>query len=94
MADDEERDRDLSEIHSCAHDAIQEAQAGRVKWNACNSAHEGFAVALEEVDELWEHVKTKQPNRDLSAMRKEAIQAAAMFLRFAAECCDERRGRR
>lgn len=63
-------------------------------WPAMNSAHEGFGVLLEEVDELWEHVKTKQPKRDLDAMRKEAIQVAAMAVRFAIEVCNEKRGRR
>lgn len=47
--------------------------------------HEGYAVCLEEVDELWEEVKKNQRNYDLSAQRKEAIQAAAMFIRFATE---------
>lgn len=59
-----------------------------------NSAHEGYAVLLEELDELWEHVKTKQKNRDLHAMKREAIQIAAMAMRFAVECCTEERGRR
>lgn len=47
--------------------------------------HEGYAVCLEEVDELWEEVKKNQKNYDLAAQRKEAIQAAAMFIRFATE---------
>jgi len=47
--------------------------------------HEGYAVCLEEVDELWEEVKKNQSNYDLKAQRKEAIQAAAMFIRFATE---------
>lgn len=59
-----------------------------------NSAHEGYGIILEELDELWEHVKTKQKRRDLEAMRKEAIQVAAMAVRFALEVCDEERGRR
>ena len=45
--------------------------------------HHGYAVALEEVDELWDEVKKKHPNKE--ALRKEAIQCAAMFIRFAAE---------
>ena len=57
------------------------------------TAHEGYAVLLEEVDELWDHVKTNQKRRDLIAMRKEAIKVAAMALRFATEVCDEKRGR-
>lgn len=63
-------------------------------WPAFNSAHEGFAVLAEEVDELWEHVKTNQRKRDLKAMRKEAIQVAAMAMRFALEVCDEGSGRK
>lgn len=63
-------------------------------WPPHNSAHEAYAVLLEEMDELWAHVKTNQKKRDLDAMRKEAIQVAAMAIRFAAEVCDERRGRK
>lgn len=64
------------------------------KWPPHNSAHEAYAVLLEEVDELWAHVKTNQSKRDLEAMRTEAIQVAAMAVRFAAEVCDEKGGRR
>jgi hypothetical protein len=52
-----------------------------------NSAHEGYAVLLEEVDELWDHVKAKQKSRDIVGMKKEAIQVAAMALRFVNDCC-------
>lgn len=50
------------------------------------SAHEGYAVLLEEVDELWEEVKKREP--DMVHMRKEAIQVAAMALRFLMDVCD------
>jgi hypothetical protein len=63
-------------------------------WPQFNSAHEGFAVLHEEVEELWAHVKTNQKRRDLKAMKKEAIQVAAMGMRFALEICNEERGRR
>lgn len=63
-------------------------------WPAFNSAHEGYGVLAEEFDELWQHVKTNQKRRDLKAMRKEAIQVAAMAMRFALEVCDEETGRK
>jgi len=59
-----------------------------------NSAHEGWSIIFEEVDELWDHVKMKQSKRDIGEMRKEAIQTAAMAIRFALDVCNEERGRR
>lgn len=84
----------ISDYRWVAVCAIDEAEMGADKWGLANSAHEAYAVLLEEVDELWAHVKTKQKNRDLGAMRKEAMQVAAMAIRFAAEVCSEERGRR
>lgn len=52
-----------------------------------NSAHEGFAVILEEVDELKAEVWKSPSNRDMMAMRREAIQIAAMAMRFMHDCC-------
>ncbi len=50
-----------------------------------NSAHEGWAVLKEEVDELWEEIKAKP--RDHEGMHREAIQVGAMALRFLQDCC-------
>jgi hypothetical protein len=63
-------------------------------WPPFNSAHEGWGVLKEEVKELTDHVFMKQSKRDLNAMRREAIQVAAMAVRFALEVCDEERGRK
>lgn len=71
-----------------------EALMGAKRFGLFNSAHEGFAVLLEEVDELKAHVWAKQKNRNLIAMKREAIQVAAMAIRFALEVCDEVRGRK
>ena len=47
------------------------------------SAHEGYAVILEEMDELWENVKLNQKNLSRNKlMCEEAIQVAAMAVRF------------
>jgi NTP pyrophosphatase (non-canonical NTP hydrolase) len=64
------------------------------KYPAMNSPHEGYAVLLEEVDELKAHVWKKQGQRDLEAMRKEAIQVAAMAIRFAHDVCGLDRGQK
>lgn len=47
------------------------------------SYHEGYAVLLEEVDELWEEIKRQKV--DCVNVRKEAVQVAAMALRFLAD---------
>lgn len=74
--------------------ASLEAIAAFKAWpRSSSSAHEAYGVLLEEVDELWDHVKTKQSKRDLDAMRKEAIQVAAMAIRFVVDVIDEGKGR-
>jgi NTP pyrophosphatase (non-canonical NTP hydrolase) len=72
----------------------REASQAMDNWPPFNSAHEGYGVLAEELDELWDHVKTNQKKRDIEKMRKEAIQVAAMALRFAVEICNEGRGRK
>lgn len=76
-----------------------------------NGHHEGYAVILEELDELWEVCKRnthsfehaaptwavgvdssdKETLRRLkrAAMRKEALQVAAMAVRFIEDVCDK-----
>lgn len=46
-----------------------------------SSAHEAYAVILEELDEFKIEVWKKRANRDLNNMRKELIQIAAMAVR-------------
>jgi NTP pyrophosphatase (non-canonical NTP hydrolase) len=53
----------------------------RTKFSPFNSAHEGYAILLEEVDELWEAIKSNDPHH----ARKEALQVAAMALAFLLE---------
>jgi hypothetical protein len=81
-------------VHVAIIDIVNEHTGATQSWPPFNSAHEAYAVLKEEFDELWEHVMTKQKNRNLLEMRKEAIQVAAMALRFATEVCTEERGRK
>ena len=58
------------------------------KFPPFRSPHEGYAIILEELDELWEVVRQKNATRtdskgqDKIAMRNEACQVAAMAIRF------------
>ena len=59
-----------------------ELTRAKTKFPEFYNAHEGYAVLLEEVDELWDAVKlngTKHPER-IREIHKEATQVAAMAL--------------
>src|SRR5271165_2237267 len=73
---------------SIAADFVNEYQNARRKFGPMASAHEGYAVLWEEFDELWDHVKQKQSQRDHVAMRKEVVQLGAMALAFLIEVVD------
>jgi len=51
-----------------------------------NSRHEGYAVLLEEVDELWDAIKSKDGDGNDFL---EAIQVGAMALRLLTDCFDD-----
>jgi hypothetical protein len=68
-----------------------ELERAQDKFAKFNSPHEGYAVILEELDELWDEVRSSGPallNRP--EMRKEAIQVAAMALRFIVDICEDK----
>jgi hypothetical protein len=71
---------DLQSFVSQMADELAVAQS---KHQALHSAHEGFAVILEEVDELKAEVWKRGSQRDFEAMRRELIQVAAMCARMA-----------
>lgn len=60
---------------------LTEALDARTKFPPFNSAHEGWAVLYEEVDEIWDEVRAD----NLDAAIAEAIQAGAMCVRFVAD---------
>lgn len=53
----------------------------RGKHAPMRGAHEGYAVILEELEELWDEVKKDK----VEAAKREAYQVAAMALAFIAE---------
>jgi len=72
------------DIFDALSDEIDKATEGH---GPMTTFHEGIAVIQEKVDELWTEVKQKQLNRTL--LRTEALQVAAMALRFIHDLIDE-----
>lgn len=66
--------------------SLVEAELRRAtdKFGPFHSPHEGYAVILEELDEMWDEVKGNQPK--LAVL--EAIQVAAMAARFVVDNTD------
>lgn len=54
-----------------------------------SSPHEGYAVLLEEVEELKAEVFKQQAKRSRQDMYVEACQVAAVAIRFMTDCCGE-----
>lgn len=91
MSDEVTLENVLLHEHEQAHRmtvALQEAAAelrrAMQKFAPIHSGHEGFAVIREELDELWDDVKRD----DLTAAKREAVQVAAMALRFIVDLPD------
>jgi NTP pyrophosphatase (non-canonical NTP hydrolase) len=61
---------------------MTELEHASANFPAMRSEHEGYAILKEEVDELWDEIKKNPKNRDKAALRREAVQVAAMALRF------------
>lgn len=54
-----------------------------------NSPHEGWAVIYEEVLELFDEIRKKDPNERRKGMVREAVQVAAMATRFLMDLGEE-----
>lgn len=73
-------------VNKVANELIEELNRAISKHpHSFNSAHEGYAVLLEEVDELWMEVIRQEKN--MVVIRKEAIQVGAMAIRFVLDVC-------
>lgn len=73
--------RDLSAIAAVEKEYAEAA----CTFHNFQSRHEGYAIIKEELDELWEAIKTKGVKKSL--VEKEATQVAAMALRFLIDLC-------
>ena len=56
-----------------------EYEAAAARFAPFNTPHEAYAVILEELDELWDEVRSKD---GLGRAYEEAVQVGAMALRF------------
>lgn len=66
----------------------KELKKKRNKNKFVSSAHEGYALLLEEMDELWEEVRKKRKLHNKNNMIEEASQIAALAIMFMQDVCD------
>ncbi len=85
-----------------ALEVAREYERARTLHAPMHSPHEGWAIIREEVDELWDLVKAykgpkpgngnqfvnRQVFQQRRDMRAEAVQIAAMAIRFVMDVCD------
>jgi GTP1/Obg family GTP-binding protein len=71
----------MSDINDLSEEIKNEVVKAMNKWPKFNSLHEAYSIILEEVDEVWDHVKVKQNLRETDLVRKELVQVAAMAIR-------------
>lgn len=70
-------------------DVATELKRARSKFAPFHSGHEGFAVLKEEVDELWQELCWGKGPEHPARLRAEAVQVAAMAVRFIEDVCDK-----
>ena len=84
----------MTEAYEIAEEIVLTYAKARSKHAPMRGPHEGYAIILEELDELWDEVKAWQPNdvtamddytANMKRMRKEALHVAAMALAFLLE---------
>lgn len=72
----------LHHVLVVTNDIHEELKKAITEHSLFSSAHEGYAVLLEELDELWDEVKKKSHKRNIKNMWTEAVQVAAMAMKF------------
>lgn len=81
----------MSEMHvkliRIKADMIKELESATDKHGNFPTGFHGYAVIKEELEELWEAIKSKDATLD--DVRYEAIQIGAMAMRFILDLCDD-----
>jgi hypothetical protein len=77
----ETRPLSIDRFDAIAQDVLIEVRRATAIHGKFNSTHEGYAVILEELDELWHAVKRNNRQQSIA----EAYQVAAMAIRFIAD---------
>lgn len=72
----------MTKVDSILSAVKEEYQSAASRYPRMRSAHEGFAILREEVDELWDEIKHNDATRSHTHMKREAVQVAAMAVRF------------
>lgn len=81
------RKKTETNLEKIMDEILQEYLKASKKFKPMASPHEGYAVIKEELDELWDEIKIN--SNPLNNMRNEAIQVAAMGMRFVIDCCSK-----
>lgn len=71
-----------SGIRDALAEIVGELREACKKHRRFASAHEGYAIILEELDELKEQIWRRSEYRDKRAVHQEALHVAAMAVRF------------
>lgn len=69
------------------NEIVREYKSASLKYPEFHSTHEGYAVLKEELDELWDEVRTNKGLNGTNSMRMECIQVAAMAIKFIKNLC-------
>ncbi len=72
---------DLSQEDNIFIDMCEELDKATEQYGEMHSAHEAYAIILEELDEFKAEVWKKSKDQDRKNMRKELIQVGAMCAR-------------
>jgi hypothetical protein len=85
----EDCDTDVKMNYRIFSEILDELHSAEKKFGGFASAHEGYAVILEELDELWDEIKSDKEPGAVERMRTEAIQIAAMAVKFIKTVCSQ-----